>query len=65
MTTIDKSNWYQPSGAARFTQAGWQATVTHTSRPVSTTTAGGWLMILFVLAVGVLLVVAGAWLVSI
>ncbi len=55
---IDKSRWYQPSGPARFTSAGWVPV----EPPPPTTKAGGDGIVLFViviLAVGLGLIALG------
>ena len=54
--SFDKQAWYQPSGPARFTQAGWVAEPepdTHDS------TGAGLCFIILLLLAGVLLVAVG------
>ena len=58
MTNFDKSKWYQPSGPARFTQAGWVA-AEYEPEPTDSTGAGLCFIFLLLLA-GVLLVAVGA-----
>ena len=61
MTNFDKSKWYQPSGPARFTQAGWVAAPL--AEPEHKDSSGmGIVFILALLLAGVLLVAVGAML---
>jgi len=55
--SFDKQVWYQPSGPARFTQAGWVAGEPELEHKYSSGT--GMIFIILLLLAGVLLVAVG------
>jgi len=56
--SFDKQVWYQPSGPARFTQAGWVAEEPEPEPTMDSTGAG--LCFIILLLAGVVLVALGA-----